>query len=67
MELFENQSGDPIIVQYVDSRAVAEDLSKSENGIGLVKVTKDTDLVMNHQFPLLVMYLFNTDSVQLHV
>ena len=47
-ELFENELGDPIMVRYVESRAVAEDLSKSEDGVGLVKVTKDTDLVTIH-------------------
>ena len=41
----ELESEDPVLVRYVDSKAVTDQLSKSEQGSGLVEVTKKTDLV----------------------
>ena len=41
----ELENEDPVLVRYVDSKAVTDQLSKSEQGSGLVEVTKKTDLV----------------------
>jgi hypothetical protein len=62
-ELFETESGDPIIVRYVESRAVAEKLSKSEDGVGLVKVTKDTDLVKIYSTSFTSLFCNAVDSI----